>query len=118
MADKTAKRFCKYLELRDNQELIDNYKEVHAKGAAWPEITQGMRDVGITDMEIYLLGNRLFMFMETTPEFDHDRDMERLAAMPRQQEWETFVSRFQRSGAEASADEKWQMMERIYKLGE
>ncbi|MFC2112324.1 L-rhamnose mutarotase [Bacteroidota bacterium] len=112
------KRYCKTLTLEDDPQLIEDYKKVHAKGAAWPEITQGMIDVGILDMEIYLTGTRLFMIMDTVPDFNHDKAMEELATKPRQSEWEAYVSRFQRTSAEASADEKWQLVERIYKLNE
>ena len=110
------KRYCKTLSLKDDAQLIEDYKKVHAPGAAWPEITQGMKDVGIIDMEIYLSGTRLFMIMDTIPDFDHDKAMAELATKPRQSEWEAYVSRFQQSSAEATADEKWQLMERIYKL--
>jgi L-rhamnose mutarotase len=110
------KRFCKTLTLEDDPQLIEDYKNVHAPGAAWPEINQGMRDVGILDMEIYLVGTRLFMIMDTVPDFHHDTAMAELATKPRQSEWEAYVSRFQRTSAEASADEKWQLIERIYKL--
>jgi len=110
------KRFCKVLKLRDDPQLIEEYKKVHAPGAAWPEITQGMKDVGIVDMEIYISGNQLFMIMDTVPGFDHEKAMKELAEKPRQSEWEAHVSRFQQTSAEASADEKWQLMERIYKL--
>ena len=110
------KRYCKTLALEDDLQLIEEYRKVHAPGNTWSEITQGMIDVGILDMEIYLLGNRLFMIMDTIAEFDHDRDMAELATKPRQSEWEAFVSRFQLTSAEATADEKWQLMERIYKL--
>lgn len=110
------KRYCKTLSLKDDQQLIEDYKKVHAPGAAWPEITQGMKEVGIVDMEIYILGTRLFMIMDTVPDFDHDKAMAELAGKPRQTEWEAYVSRFQQTSAEATADEKWQLMERIYKL--
>jgi len=110
------KRFCKTLTLEDDPQLIDDYKKVHGQGQVWPEITQGMIDVGILDMEIYIAGTRLFMIMDTIPDFDHDKAMAKLAGMPRQSEWEAYVSKFQKSSAEASADEKWQMIERIYKL--
>jgi L-rhamnose mutarotase len=110
------KRYCKALKLEDDPQLIEAYKKVHAPGAAWPEITQGMREVGIVDMEIYLLGNQLFMIMDTVPDFDHDTAMKELAGKPRQAEWEAYVSRFQKTSSDASADEKWQLMERIYKL--
>ncbi len=114
---KEIKRFCKTLSLKDDDQLIEDYKKVHASGAVWPEITQGMRDVGILDMEIYINGTRLFMIMDTSADFDHDKAMTELATKPRQSEWEAYVSRFQQSSAEATADEKWQLMERIYKLG-
>lgn len=111
------KRFCKTLTLEDDPQLIEDYKKAHAAGACWPEITQGMIDVGILDMEIYLAGSRLFMIMDTVPDFDHERAMAELGTKPRQSEWETAMSKFQRTSAEASADEKWQVIERIYKLG-
>lgn len=112
------KRFCKTLTLEDDPRLIEDYKKVHQAGAVWPEITQGMIDVGIVDMEIYLAGTRLFMIMDTLPDFDHESAMAELATKPRQSEWEAYVSKFQRTSADASADEKWQLLERIYKLGE
>lgn len=110
------KRYCKTLSLKDDSQLIEDYKKVHSPEAVWPEITQGMREVGIIDMEIYLLGTRLFMIMDTVPDFDHDRAMDQLAGKSRQSEWEAYVSRFQQTSAEATADEKWQLMERIYKM--
>lgn len=112
------KRFCKTLELRNDPALIAAYKKAHAKGQAWPEITQGMKEVGILDMEIYLLGTRLFMIMDTVPDFNHDRAMTELAKKPRQSEWEAHMAQFQNTSAKASADEKWQLMERIYKMDE
>jgi L-rhamnose mutarotase len=115
---KHFKRYCKTLSLNDDKKLIEEYKKVHAKGAAWPEITQGMLDVGIIDMEIYLFGTRLFMIMDTVADFDHDKAMTELAKKPRQNEWEKYVSKFQKTSEDATADEKWQLMERIYKLGE
>ena len=112
------KRYCKTLGLEDDPQLISDYIDVHAPEAVWPEITEGMLQVGILDMEIYIVGTRLFMIMDTVPDFDHEGAMAELANKPRQSEWEAYVSRFQRTSSEASADEKWQLMERIYKLGE
>ena len=110
------KRYCKTLKLEENPELIKEYINVHAMGAAWPEITQGMKDVGIIDMEIYIAGAQLFMIMDTVPDFDHDSAMAKLATLPRQAEWEAHVSRFQKTSSDASADEKWQLLQRIYEL--
>jgi L-rhamnose mutarotase len=110
------KRYCKTMQLRNDASLIEAYKKVHSKGAAWPEITLGMKEVGILDMEIYLFGNTLFMIMDTKADFEHDKAMAELAGKPRQKEWETYVSQFQDTTSEASANQKWQLMERIYKM--
>jgi len=114
----TYKRYCKSMELRNNPALIEAYKKAHAKGVAWPEISEGMKEVGIVDMEIYLLGMKLFMIMETKVDFDHDTAMAELALKPRQSEWEAHMSQFQDTSADATADQKWQLMERIYKMDE
>ncbi len=37
-----------------------------------------------------------------------------LAGLPRQAEWEAYVSQFQGCAAGASSAEKWQMMEKIF----
>jgi L-rhamnose mutarotase len=112
------RRFCKTLELRNNPDLIESYIKAHSKGQAWPEITKGMLEVGILDMEIYIVENRLFMIMDTVPDFDHDKAMQELALKPRQSEWENFVSKFQNTSSDASANDKWEIIERIYKMGE
>jgi len=57
-------------------------------------------------MEIYLIGTRLFMIMDTIADFDHDKAMNELATKPRQSEWETHMAQFQDSSAEATADQK------------
>ena len=81
---KELKRYCKALKLDDDPKLIEEYKKVHAPEAIWPEITKGMKEVGIVDMEIYILGNQLFMIMDTVADFDHDLAIKKLATKPRQ----------------------------------
>jgi L-rhamnose mutarotase len=110
------KRYCKTLKLHDDRELIKKYKEAHGIGKVWPEIKQGMKEVGILDMEIYIHGNTLFMIMDTVIDFDHEKAFEELAEKPRQSEWEAHMAQFQVTSAEAAADEKWQLMERIFEL--
>lgn len=110
------KRYCKTLKLEGDQQLIESYKKAHGIGQIWPEIRQGMKEVGILDMEIYIHGNTLFMIMETKSDFDHKSAMKELAAKPRQSEWEAHMSQFQKTSTNASADEKWQLMERIFEL--
>ena len=108
------KRYCQTLELRNEPELIDKYVEAHAH--VWPEVQRGIRLVGILDMQIYRLGTRLFMIMDTVDDFDFEKDNARLATLPRQAEWEAYVAQFQGCDPDAASTEKWQLMERIFKL--
>jgi L-rhamnose mutarotase len=113
---KTFKRFCKHIRLKDDPQLIEEYKRLHAMGTGWPEITEGMKQIGIIDMEIYIAGTNLFMIMDTKPDFDHEKAMEQLAKMPKQAEWETLVSKYQETNHTASTGEKWRIIERIFKM--
>lgn len=106
------KRYCQTLTLVDDEEMIAKYVEAHKH--VWPEIIEGQRQVGILDMQIYRKGRQLFMICDTVDEFDWQRDMARLAGLPRQAEWEAYVAQFQGCAASARSDEKWQMMERIF----
>ena len=111
-----SQRFCLCLELNNDPELIEEYKHWHRPEHIWPEIPEGIRQVGIISMEIYLLGTQLFMIIEAGPDFDFDRDMQILAELPRQQEWEAFVAKFQKTSPDARSSEKWRVMERVFKL--
>lgn len=110
------KRYCKSIELKDDPSLIKEYKKIHSMGTAWPEITDGMKEVGILDMEIYISGTALFMIMDTKPDFNHEQAMSKLAKLPRQAEWEAAVSKYQRTSSESTAGQKWRLLERIYKM--
>ena len=48
-----TKRYCQTLDLKDDPELISEYRKRHTENEAWPEILQGIRSVGILEMEIY-----------------------------------------------------------------
>ncbi len=113
-----VKRYCRTMDLKNDPELIAEYVKRHSQAEAWPEIRAGIREVGILEMEIYILGNRLFMIVETPLDFDWDSAMERLATLPRQQEWEDFMAIFQDCREGDTANEKWKMMERMFYLYE
>lgn len=113
-----VKRFCQTLDLRDNPDLIATYRRLHSREGIWPEILQGIREVGILEMEIYLLGTRLFMIVEMPQELEWDEVMSRLATLPKQAEWEALTAQYQQAEATATSDAKWKMMERIFHLYE
>ncbi|MCC8071021.1 MAG: L-rhamnose mutarotase [Bacteroidales bacterium] len=107
-------RFIQYLQLPNDEKLIRAYCEEHSR--VWPIIKEGIREVGITDMQIFHLGTHVVMIMETTDDFDWERDNARLARLPQQAEWEAHVARLQGADPNATSTEKWTRMERIFKL--
>lgn len=111
-----VKRFCQTLDLKDNPALIAEYRKRHSEGEAWSEIIEGIREVGILEMEIYIVGTRLFMIVETPVDFCWEEAMARLAMLPRQQEWEDYMAEFQVAPPGASSDKKWVLMERMFHL--
>jgi L-rhamnose mutarotase len=112
----SIKRFVQTLTLNSNEEARREYIKWHSPEHNWKEIRNGIREVGIIEMEIYILGNTLVMIVDTPEDFDWKKAMARLATLPRQAEWEAFVSQFQGCNANATSDEKWQMMQRIFFL--
>jgi L-rhamnose mutarotase len=108
------KRYCQTLSLKNDPQLIEAYVREHAH--VWPEVQAGIKEVGILDMQIYIHENQLFMIVDTVDDFDWERDMNRLATLPRQAEWEAYMDRFQDAGEGKKSNEKWQLMTRIFKL--
>jgi L-rhamnose mutarotase len=114
--DFPTKRYCQTLDLKDDAALIAEYVERHSDAKRWQEIVDGIRAIGILEMEIYLTDTRLMMIVETAADFDWDMAFARLATLPRQSEWEEYMSVFQVSKPGATSAEKWQLMDRIFRL--
>jgi len=108
------RRFCLTLDLKDDPKLIAEYKRYHER--IWPEITQSIQQAGIEDMEIYLLGTRMFMIMEVNQSFSFEAKARADQLNPRVQEWERLMGTFQKSLPQARPGEKWLLMERVFKL--
>ena len=111
-----VKRYVQTLDLSDDPEMIREYRKWHSEDFHWREIREGIRAVGILEMEIYILGTRLVMIVDAPEDFDWTPAMNRLATLPRQAEWEAFVAKLQGCRTDARSDEKWQMMERMFRL--
>ncbi len=111
-----VKRYVQTMDLKDDEQLIAEYRRRHSKEESWQEIRDGIKEVGILDMQIFILGIRLVMIVETLLDFDWDSAMAKLATLPRQQEWEDYMAMFQKCKEGATSDEKWQMMERMFYL--
>jgi L-rhamnose mutarotase len=107
-------RYCLALDLQDDAALIAEYETWHQK--VWPEIKKSIVDGGITDMEIYRTGNRLFMIMETSDAFSFERKAQLDLNNPSVVEWEKLMWNYQKPLPWAKAGEKWVPMKPIFKL--
>lgn len=111
-----VKRYCRTLDLRNDAELIRRYREAHSQEKMWREIIDGIREVGILEMEMYIYESHVFMNVETALDFDWDSAMERLSTLPRQQEWEDYVAALQGCENGMTSTDKWHLMERMFRL--
>jgi L-rhamnose mutarotase len=107
-------RYCLALDLKDDPALIAAYEDWHRK--VWPEIIASIKDAGITVLDIYRTGNRLFMILEGDETFSFQRKAAMDASNPKVQEWESLMWNFQQSLPWAKAGEKWILMEKIFEL--
>jgi L-rhamnose mutarotase len=107
-------RHCLTLDLKADPKLIAEYKKYHEK--IWPEITASLKQAGIEDAEIYLLGTRLCMILEVNDHFSFESKAKADQENSKVREWEELMWKFQKPLPQAKPGEKWVRMERIFKL--
>jgi L-rhamnose mutarotase len=110
------KRYSLTVDLKDDASLIAEYEAYHRE--IRPEIRKSIVEAGITDMQIFRLGNRLFMIMETVDDFDFERKAAMDAANPKVQEWEALMWKYQQPVPGGKPGEKWVLMKQIYSLNQ
>ncbi|MEP7111463.1 MAG: L-rhamnose mutarotase [Ferruginibacter sp.] len=108
------KRFCLACDLKDDDQLIKEYEAYHRK--IWPEIYQSIVNSGIEEMEIYRVGNRLFMIMEVKDDFSFEEKAMADASNVKVAEWEQLMWNYQQALPVARPGEKWIRMEKIFSL--
>ncbi|PWT74322.1 MAG: L-fucose mutarotase [Bacteroidetes bacterium] len=108
------KKFALALDLKENEDLIAEYEAWHKKVPS--EIKKSIFDSGIQSMEIYRLGNRLFMTIETNDDFSFERKASLDQSNPHVQEWERLMWKFQQPLPTAKEGEKWIHMNKIFEL--
>lgn len=111
-----TKRYCLACDLKDDSQLIEEYKAYHSQEKFWPEITESIRVAGIEDMQISLIGNRLFMIMEVNDNFSFEKKAKMDTASAIAQKWESLMWDYQQGLPWATKGEKWMLMETIFKL--
>jgi L-rhamnose mutarotase len=102
------------LDLRDDPRLIARYKKEHQ--SVWPEVLARLREVGVTEMRIYLLGRRMFMYCETKDGFDPAKDFARANDDPTYQKWDDLMRTMQERVVGARPGEWWAMMQLVFDL--
>jgi len=108
------KKYYLALDLKEDEKLIEEYKKYHQ--AVWPDIIASIKDAGVEDLEIYAVGNRLFMIMTVKNTFSFEKKAAMDAANAKVQEWEGLMWKFQQALPFAEAGEKWVLMEKIFQL--
>ena len=107
-------RYCLALDLVDDEQLIKEYVVYHQD--VWPEIKKSILDAGVDSMEIYRVGNRLFMIMEVKDNFSFEQKGLADAANEKVQQWEQLMWKYQQALPTAKPGEKWILMEKIFSL--
>ncbi len=101
------KRFVWTLSLQKDPEMMAEYKRIHRMDVFWPQIISNMKTMGIKDMEIYLYGTRAMLIMDAKPGFDMAVEGPIWQKLPREMEWQNYVSKFQHTNAGSGIQEKW-----------
>jgi L-rhamnose mutarotase len=109
-----VKYFGLTVNLKDDIKIIAAYKGYHRK--IWPEVEASLRRVGIKRMRIFLLGRRLFMYMEVADNFEPSTYVARYLEEPKAVEWENLMAPFMEVVPEAKPGERWAKMEPIYEV--
>jgi len=107
-------RYCFALDLKDDPKLITEYENYHKE--VWTEIKESIINSGIENMEIYRIGNRLFMIMNVNDSFSFERKSKMDLSNPKVQEWEKLMWKYQQALPYAKEGEKWMLMDKIFEL--
>jgi L-rhamnose mutarotase len=107
-------RHCLTLDLKNDPHLIQEYIKFHEN--VWPEIQNSIKQSGIINLEIYNLGNRLFMIIEAEADFSFEKKSKLDAENAKVQEWEKLMWKFQQALSGSKPGEKWILMNKIFEL--
>ena len=99
------------LVIKIKADRIEEYKEIHRK--VWPEVLQTIHDCNIRNYSIFYRDGFLFACFEYHGE-DFKKDMEKMAADPKTQEWWTITDPMQEPLETRSPDEWWVPMEEVF----
>jgi L-rhamnose mutarotase len=103
------------VNVKDDPDAIAAYRHYHRE--VWPEVLQSLRNVGVTHMDIRMLGRQLVMIVELSEGVDYRRAFAiHAASSPRVAEWERLMKSLQEPVPDAKAGEWWAVMEPVFHL--
>lgn len=102
------------LLLKDDPEVIARYEAEHRN--CWPAVVAALRRAGVTEMRIFRLGRRLFMYYEAVPGFDPTRDFQGILEDPEYRRWIDLMEPMQEPDPERQPGEWWAEMATVFDL--
>jgi L-rhamnose mutarotase len=99
--------------LRDDPQLIAEYKEYHRH--VWPEVLELNARRGVLGCKIFLLGRRLFMFLTAKDDFDLSNNLGPTPGQaPQVEKWDRLMrEKYLQPVPESTTGEAWTMMDLI-----
>ena len=112
-------RRCFAVDLHDDPARIAAYRKWHAPGGPPAAVNAAIRADGVMALEIWLVGDRMFMLMEQDTDHAPDPDLKRQrdSANPDVAAWDALMADFQKP-LPCAPDQTWVEMERIYSLAQ
>jgi L-rhamnose mutarotase len=113
---KDMPRYCFALDLKNDSELISQYKAWHKPDSVPAAVSRSFVRAGIGSLEIYCVGNRLFMVIEADADFNLNAETGSDSDAIEIQAWEALMDHFQQPLPGAHEGEKWMAAETIYRF--
>jgi L-rhamnose mutarotase len=108
------KTYCLALDLKNDQALMAEYKRYHHPGVIWPEVLKSIHASGILSEQIFILGTRMVMVLQTTDNFSFEAKATQDKVNSTIRAWEELMWQFQQPVPGAPPGEKWVLMEKIF----
>lgn len=101
--------------LKDDPELIKQYKAYHSPVGVWPEVTQTLKACGAKSIRIYIYNTSLVLII-SLPERISLEEFGRIYAStsPKIKEWDKLMASFQLPPNGGPAGSTWAAMEQMY----
>jgi L-rhamnose mutarotase len=113
------RRECFAVDLTDDPAVIERYRRCHRPGGPPAAVTRSLRDSGIAALDIYLIGNRLFMIIDYSTAYSADAKAAADAKNAEVQAWNALMDELQQALPFPRRDVvsgKWRPLEHIYSL--